>query len=218
MQGFTYDELTAALQSWPEEDADEFLDDLPRIIQLGELRLVRELNLDIFDTVTNPLLTVTGNNRALEKPEDLITTRSVFVVIGSQSYPVYLRSREFCEHFAPDITRLGRPRYYYEHSESEWRLVPTPNANMEARVFYVARPEGLSEENQNTWLGDRCGDLLFDCCLMEVEHWVKADDRYEDIKTKFYAEKLPAARLELRNIIRAGDSYSPYKPSAKKAE
>lgn len=214
MQGFTYDQLFEALQTWPEDDASEYLADLPRIISLGELRLIRELNLDIFDKTDS--LPVTGNNRVVDKPDDLITTRSIFWVTGGVKVPMYLRSREFCDYFAPDPTLLGNPRYFYE-TEDTWVFVPTPNSNSAAHVHYVGRPTGLSESNQNTWLGDFAGDLLFDCCLMEAEHWIKADDRYADIKTKFYEEKLPAGRLELRNIIRNGEAYSPFKPSSQKA-
>lgn len=217
MQGFTYDELFAALESWPEDDSSEYETDLPRIISLGELRLCRELNLEIFD-IENESVAVTGNNRAVTKPAGLITTRSLFYSGGDGiKRPLYLRSRDFCHNYAPDPTELNPPKYYYEHSETQWRLVPTPNSNSTLLVNGVVRPTGLSEANQSTWFSLHTPDLLFDCCLMEAEHWIKADDRYEDIKKKFYEEKLPAARLELRNIIRSGEAYSPYKPSAQKA-
>lgn len=215
MQGFTYDQLFEALQTWPEDDASEYLSDLPRIISLGEIRLVVDLNLEIFDqTIDN--ITVTGNSRMVDKPDDTITTRFIRVVVGGRSYPVLLRTQDWCEAYAPDPAALARPIYYWEASETQWGFVPTPNQNMTARAKIVVRPEGLSDSNQNTWLGDNAGDMLFCCCLMEVEQWIKADDRYEDMKKKYYEELLPSRRLELMNLIR-NSSYSPYKPAAQKA-
>lgn len=219
MQGFTYAQLMAALQTWPEDDASEYVADLPRIIALGELRLVRDLNLELFDQEVTSII-VTGNNRAVPKPTDpvVVTTRALyFVNPQGVSTPLYLRSREFCEQYAPDVTQLGQPKYYYEYSETAWRIVPTPNQSGTAKAHVVARPLGLSASTTTTWLSRNVGDLLFDCCLMEAEHWIKADDRYGDIKTKYYEEKLPAARLELRNLLRNGEAYSPYKPAATKA-
>jgi hypothetical protein len=48
---------------------------------------------------------------------------------------------------------------------------------------------------------------------MEAEHYLKADDRYEDMKKKYYEELLPVARAELRQSIRRGD-YNPFQRSA----
>lgn len=215
MQGFTYNELLEALQTWPEDTGDEYTDDLPRIISLGELRLVVDLNLEIFDQ-THRDIPVTGNNRSVNKPEGTITTRFMRVIVGGRSYPVYLRTQDWCESYAPDEALLGEPKFFYEKSESQWGLVPTPNQNMLALAKVVIRPEGLSDSNQNTWLGDHVGDLLFCCCLMEAEQWIKADDRYGDMKTKYYEELLPTRRMELQALIR-NSNYSPYKPAAQKA-
>lgn len=215
MQGFTYNELVEALQSWPEDDASEYLDVIPRLIALGEIRLVVDLNLEIFDQ-THRDIVVTGNNRLVPKPEGTITTRFIRVVVGGRSYPVDRRAQDWCESFAPDDAVLGQPRYYYEASETHWGFAKTPNQNMTAIAKVVVRPVGLSEANPNTWLGDNVGDLLFCCCLMEAEQWIKADDRYADMKTKYYEELLPTRRMELIALIRNSD-YTPYKPAAQKA-
>lgn len=215
MQGFTYDQLFEALQTWPEDDASEYLNDLPRIISLGELRLVVDLNLEIFDQ-THRDIVVTGNNRLVPKPTGTITTRFIRIVVDGRSRPVDRRTQDWCESFAPDDAALGTPRYFYEASETHWGFAQIPNQNMTAIAKVVVRPEGLSETNQNTWLGDYAGDLLFVCCLMEVEHWIKADDRYADMRTKYYEELLPTRRAELLALIRNAD-YTPYKPAAQKA-
>lgn len=216
MSSFTYAELVAALQSWPEDDSSEWNAIIPRIISLGETRLIVDLNMEIFD-LTDPTIVVTGNDQTVPKPDDLIVTRSLFIIVAGVRYPVLLRTRDFCLNYWPDDQILGTPKYYYENSESTWKVVPTPNASTTATAIYVARPPGLTSSNTSTWLSTYAGDLLFCCALMEGEQWIKADDRYGDMKTKYYDELLPSRRAELRNLLRGGD-YNPWKPAAQRIQ
>jgi hypothetical protein len=217
MQGFSYDELYSMLQTWPVETASEYLADLPKIIRLGETRLVRDLNLELFDRTDRNLLIEAGV-REVGKPEDLIQVRYLMAVDDDgHKHLIEQRSQAYCELYGSDPTITGIPKYYCELSEQEWLMVPTADQDYSIEAKMVLRPDGLSADQQHTWLGDRVGDALFAACLMEVEHWIKADDRYGDMKTKYYEELLPAARAELRNSIRAGE-YSPVKPAAKTVE
>lgn len=212
MSSFTYAELVADLQSWLEDDASEFNAVIPRIISLGETRLIVDLNIELFD-LTDPTIVVTGNDQNVTKPTGLIVCRSLY--LGTVRSPMLLRTRDFCLNYWPDDSILGVPKYYYEHDETTWKFVPTPNASGTATAIYIARPPGLTSSNTSTWLSTYAGDLLFCCCLMESEHWIKADDRYGDMKTKYYEELLPQRRVELRNLIRKGD-YNPWAPAAQR--
>jgi len=214
MSAFTYAELVAALQSWPEDDASEYNDALPRIISLGETRLIVDLNFEIFD-LTDPTIVVTGNNQVIAKPADLIVGRSLWLLTGGIRSAIVQRSRDFCLNYWPDDSALGVPKYFYDVDDATWRIVPTPNQSGNVVATYVARPPGLSVSNPATWLSTYCGDLLFCCCLMEAEQWIKADDRYGDMKTKYTTELLPSRRAEMRNLIRNGD-YNPWKPAAQR--
>jgi hypothetical protein len=71
-----------------------------------------------------------------------------------------------------------------------------------------------STPNATSWLSVRVPDALFAAVLMEAEHYMQADDRYGDYKTKYYEELLPGARAELRQMQRSGD-YSPFEPAAR---
>jgi hypothetical protein len=215
MEGFTYNQLRAALQSWPVEDNDEYTADLPKIIDMGELRLVRDLNMEIFDETASAIV-VTSGSRFLTKPTGFIQTRTLWLITSGTKTPLLQRSRDFCNALAPTPATTGVPRYYCEYSATQWMVVPTPNATGTAESLFIKRPTGLASGTQNTWLGDNVGDVLFLACLMEAENWLKADDRFADIKGQ-YDEKLNIARAELRNSIRVGD-YSPAKHAAKTVE
>lgn len=217
MQGFTYTQLNQALQDWSDNSSDEvgeFVDNIPRIVQLAELRLVKDLNLEIFDVVDTAAV-VSISSRLVTKPADLIVARELWLITAGVRSPLLERSYAFLMNYAPNPATVGTPKYYAEYSDTYWYLSPTPTlaATIESRGVY--RPESIVEA-ESTWLGDHCGDLLFAASLMEAEQFIKADDRYVDMRTKYLQELLPTARLELRDLIRAG-MYAPYRPAAKEA-
>lgn len=217
MQGFTYTELFQALQDWPEDTdstANGYLDNIPRIVQMGELRLVRDLNLDLFDVLDTSSV-VTLGSRIVTKPADLLVARTLWVVIAGVRTRLIHRSRDYVINYSLDTADTDTPKYYAENSDLEWMVAKVPSANGIVESLGVYRPESLVDA-ETTWLGDHCGDVLFAACLAEAEHLLKADDRYKDYIDKYTTELLPVARTELRNLIRAGD-YAPYRPAATKA-
>jgi hypothetical protein len=204
---WTYDDLFAALQAWPTDEDDAYLENLPTIIGLGELRLVRDLNLDVFDRTDTSQSTVIGT-REIDKPTGCVVLREVgFVdpVLGYQA--LEKRSLTYCKFYAPDPAAVDVPVYWSELSETQILIVPTPDAIYPVHQYAVTRPDdSLSLANQGpSYLSSVCPDALFAACLMEAEQFVKADDRYADYKSKYYEELLPIARLELRQSIRSGD-------------
>lgn len=220
MSSFTFAELEQALQDWPENSSGgtgEYVDNIPRIISLAETRLVREMNLDIFDYL-DETVAISQSDRLVPKPDDLIQVRDMHLInADGVRMPLILRSYGFCQRYAPDPVVEAQPIYFCELNELEWMVVPTPDDDYLVASHYIRRPAGLSVSNTSTWFSEKLGDLLFTACLMEAEQYLKADDRYGDMKTKYYEELLPAARLELRRSLRMGD-YQPFKPAAKSVE
>jgi hypothetical protein len=211
---FTYDELFAALQAWPTDDNDAYVESLPTIIGLGELRLVRDLNLEQFDIFDESEVATIGS-RLVDKPNASIIVRDVGIVIASSITFLEKRSMGYCQMFAPSPALTGVPLFWCEYSPTQIMIVPTPAAAYPVHQYVDARPQdslSLAEQGPS-WLSRCVPDALFAACLMESEHFLKADDRYADYKTKYYQELLPIARLELRSGIRNGD-YSPLKATA----
>jgi hypothetical protein len=322
---FTYGDLAAALESWPESDSTEYVNDIPRIVKMAEIRLVRDLNLEIFDKVA--YLPVAINDRGVVRPDNWVATRSLRIDSGEYdpeaislnslfqsadifpnidgslsdagfatitppalitvtslpdeaelfitvkgtdandvniqevirssddfgipgigtlyfktvdtlivtsadegqsmsvgiyrpgiSTPLFLRSWDYCQEYGADMSVRGRPKFYNERNEPLQEIVPTPDQNYVIIERYIARPRGLDAANEDSvsYFSTKHGDVLFAACLMEAEHWLKADDRYGDYKDKYYNELLPTTRLELRRAVRRGD-YSPYVPAANPA-
>lgn len=295
MQGFSYAQLIQALQVWPLKASEGYLQSLNRIIYLGELRVIIDLDLDIFDvrdsvalapgatsipkpsgvstvlaftagialnavsatlsapwagttgpyvvtftlaapppfsapsvgptqyplqvvTLTNGQTTATWpvpmpaavTASALLNPQSIVE-RSLFVLYNGAPKTLVKRSLEFVEMYA--VAAPGQPRYYADDGLATWLIAPAADAfATAARRRYVQRPPSLVIAG-NTWIGDNQGQLLFAACLMESDHWLKADDRYADWKTKYYEELLPNARGEVMIAARSG-VYAPLAPIA----
>ena len=213
MEGFTFSELEQALKDWSEENSEnpnEYAENIPRLVQLAELRVVRDLNLDITDAI-DVSAAVNAGSRVVIKPAGIIVNRVMWLITAGVRTRLTQRSYDWLVNYAPNPASTGTPKYYAEVDELSWQIAPTPalNATVETRGVY--RPESLVDE-ETTWLGDNVGDLIFAAALMESEDFLKADDRVADYANK-YNSLLPTARLEMRNLIRAGD-YQPLRPVA----
>lgn len=214
---WTYETLAQALQDWPRNPNETYVANLPNMIGLAELRLVRDLDLEIFDT-ENELLLLTIGSRLVTKPAESLVVRAVGYVDPVTGYvPLKQRSLDFCKLYAPLSSVQASPQFYVEYSPTQLYVVDTPDAALPLHFHMMARPTDLLDPNApagTSWLSTRVADALFSACLMEGEHYMQADDRYEDYKKKYYEELLPAARYELRQLQRAGD-YSPFNPAAR---
>lgn len=206
MQAFTYNQLLSAMQVWPVNANPTYVTSIPTLIGLGELRVVRDLNLELFDDTIN--IAITAGDRNVPRPTTIVSDRAMWLYTGNVRSELPKRSRAFCTNYAPDPTARATPKYYCDISDTNWNIVPTPVQSSNVDVLVVQRPDGLALTNQTSWIGNNCGDLVFIASLMEAEHFLKADDRYEDLKKKYHEELLPIARIELRNSIRKGD-YTP---------
>lgn len=209
---YTYTELVSKMQTYPESSSAEYVADIPDLIGHGELRLVRDLNVEFFDFTDSGLIVLTGDN-TVTKPDDIVVHRSFDIQLASGIWePLEYRSNDYVRRHGADETATGRPRFIADKDEFEWIVSPYADDDYSIRCRFVRRPEGLSVSNPTTWLSTYAGDALLAACLMEAEHWLKADDRYEDMHDK-YNELLSVARLELRQAVRNGDPY-PMKAAA----
>ena len=105
---FNYTQLKAELQNYPEDDNQEFIDNIDTIIGLGELKCLRDLDLEIFDE-TNVDLNTTVGVRTLTKPTGHLKVKSLFLTVSSTNVQLLPRTNEYCEIYAPDSTVQPTP-------------------------------------------------------------------------------------------------------------
>lgn len=211
----TYDQLIAFLQSTLEEGSAEYIADLPRIVALGEGRLNTDLNLEIFDVVVTGALTANVFVQAI-KTAVWQGTRSLHLRdVGGGGIRRYLqrKSYEYCLDYEPDETAVLEPIFYAEYSDTEFFVVPAPDVTYAFELRQIQAPEQLTSINQNTWLGDNCGDILYYACLIASEEWLKSDQGEIATWKGTYGELMGARKLELRRQWRA--DYSPVLSAAR---
>jgi hypothetical protein len=214
---WTYTSLFAALQAWPQNTNPTYLANLPSIIGMGEIRLIKDLDLEIFDTTDEAILFTIGSRLVL-KPTNAIRVRSVGYLDPTLGYQALkVRSMDYLRAFAPLTTVQATPQYYAEYSPTQIYVADTPNAALSLSFHSVTRPTDLLDSitpAATSWLSVRCPEALLTACLMEADHYMQSDDRYDDLQKKYYDVQLPAARFELRQLQRNGD-YSPFEPAAR---
>lgn len=212
---YTYTTLTAALQNWLEDDDAEFVGSIPEIIALGEVRLLRDLDFAMF--AGEGSVTVAAGTELVTKPGvaplTLLNYQSLSCYPTGGTGPadhallpwLETRSDEFVRDYNGQYFGAaghGVPRYYSEASETQWRLAPTPNVEVELTYRFTARPDGLSDLVPETWLSVNVPDVLLKACLAESERFLKSDDRIP-IWEQDYASLLQSAREESYSLLRA---------------
>lgn len=199
----TFDDMESGIQRWLEDDSIELTASIPDIINLGEIRLLRDLDLEIFRRTDATATTVVSqalvDKPVIAAPDILIATKSLRFDFGGVAYPVVQRGVEYIEDYNSSGMD-GAPRFYSEYSESQWIIAPTPDQTYAVNTRYISRPEALSSTNQNNWLGDNTYDILFKASLAEAEKFIVADERVV-VWEQDYNRLLPMARKELYGLF-----------------
>lgn len=205
MTHITYTEMVAQVQAWLEDDDAEFTASVDDVIQLGETRTLRDLDLTIFSTEdTTPTV---SSQDFVPKPisvQDVLNWQSIYYDNAGTRVWLELRSSNFVrDHQTPSLT--GPPVYYAEHTDLRWLLSPVPDAIYTLNARGITRPDGLSVTTANTWLGDNASDLLFKAILAEAEGFLKSDDR-KPMWEEDYLGNLPVVKRELYELL--GQHYN----------
>jgi len=205
---WTYTTLAQALQDWPVHSSSKYLANLPNIIGLGERRLWGDLNVEEYDVDdTTTVQSVIGTPQ-IAKPADSLQVRNAGLIIAGVYIPLEQRSLDYCKLFAAGVGANAQPQFWAELNYLQIYAAPTPDQAYQMAFHYMGTPaESLmpTAPNATTWLSRVGPDALLAACLAEAEHYIKADDRYQDMVNKYTQELLPRLRAEVRRSIRAGD-------------
>ena len=208
MSNKTHTELTQNLQDWLEDDDTEFVGAIDDLINLGEMRLWRDLDLSIF-TSEGTAATTTGQETVTKPVTDteLVVTQSIYYDSAGQRTFLELRSTDFVRDHQV-IGATAPPTYYAEQTETDWLLSPIPDGTYTLNARGVTRPTRLSVGNPTTWLSLHQDDMLFKACLAESEKFLKADDRVEVWKAD-YVDSLPLAKRETYELLNQRYNLTP---------
>ena len=201
---YTYTSLVAAIKAYAADSDSEFSDIIDDCIGKAENRVLRDLDLELFEDWLE--ITLSSGSRTVTKPTDVIEINEVFVRSPSAQRwkEVPRRSYEYCTLYAPIETAVGVPEFYAENDETTILIVPTPDVTYtsgNARARCTIRPTGLSTTNATTWLGTNVGDLLFHACMMEVYDFLKHQAAMDKAANK-YMSLMPGLQREMADVVR----------------
>ncbi len=201
-----YAGLKADLIQNSDDFSSDFLAHLDTIIAEGETKLLRDLDLEIFqDEITNDAagnpLALTINQRTFSRPSGVVKINGIW--LGTSRKFIEKRTKGYCEAYGEDPSVKERPTYYAEQSEDYLYFVNTPDQAYPLIAYGIVRPAGLSDTNATTWLSTYAGDLLFMACKIRAEEYLVNPGQATVWQNDYQNDLLPKAKIELRGMSRA---------------
>jgi hypothetical protein len=151
---------------------------IPRLINLAERKIARELKVQGFINVVTG--TMAAGQCVYQKPERWRDTVSVNVGTGvgyTDRQIIYGRAYEYITTYWPNRDSTDTPRFYADYDYSNWIFAPTPDAEYPFEVLYYELPPLLDDETQTNWLTEYAPQLLLYATLLEATPFLKNDDR-----------------------------------------
>ena len=129
MTPYSYGTMFQDLQSWNEDYSADLQSELPRIIQNGELRCLRDMDLDLLDyqVATDAIDQTTA---IVDKPGNMVRDRVLVLTDATPAAVTVLVKRTFdfvLEYNIANGVTVGPPKYYGEYSPTQWIVAPVPD-------------------------------------------------------------------------------------------
>ena len=181
----TFTTLKADVQRYLERGATMSTDpvmveQLPRLINLAERRIARELKVQGFINVVTGTL-VPGQS-VYPKPDRWRDTVSVNIGTGAGNNTrkqLFTRSYEYTRQYWPDESATGEPVFYADYDYTHWLFAPSPDAAYPFEILYYELPPLLDENVQTNWLTEFAPQLLLYGTLLEATPFLKNDERIQ---------------------------------------
>lgn len=171
---------------------------LPRLINMAERRIARDLKIQGFIVAVTTSLA--NGVSTYQKPNRWRDTISMTVSSGTSMSPVFTRSYEYCRNYWPDETQTGQPEFYADYDYTHWLIVPTPDAAYDLEVLYYELPALLDEAQQTNWLTEYAPNLLLYGALLEATPFLKNDERITTWQNFYQAAANALNQEDLKKI------------------
>ena len=159
------------------EDAIVY-EQIPRLINLAERRIARELKIQGFINVVTDTLIV--GQSVYQKPDRWRDTVSINIGTGASHNVrkfLFTRDYEYLRSYWPNESLTEEPVFYAVYNYTNWLILPPPDEAYPFEVLYYELPVLLDDENQTNWLTDYAPQVLLYASLLEATPFLKNDDR-----------------------------------------
>lgn len=151
---------------------------IPRLINLAERRISRELKIQGFIAVVSDTMTV--GQSVYPKPDRWRDTVSVNIGTGpalASRTALFARDYEYCRSYWPTESQTDTPQFYSDYNYDNWLFAPTPDKEYPFEVLYYELPPLLDDSIQTNWLTEYAPQLLLYGTLLEATPFLKNDER-----------------------------------------
>jgi hypothetical protein len=151
---------------------------IPRLINLAERKIARELKIQGFINIVSDTLTV--GQSVYPKPDRWRDTVSINIGTGTgntQRTPVFARSYEYLRSYWPNEALRDTPLFYADYNYQNWLIAPTPDAAYPIEILFYELPQLLDDVTQTNWLTEYAPQVLLYATLVEATPFLKNDER-----------------------------------------
>jgi len=151
---------------------------IPRLINLAERRISRELKVQGFINVVSS--TLNEGQSVYPKPDRWRDTVSINIGTGSGNgtrKTIFTRDYEYVRNYWPNEGETSEPVFYADYDYVHWVFAPTPDADYPVEILYYELPPLLDETTQTNWLTEFAPQLLLYGALLEATPFLKNDER-----------------------------------------
>ncbi len=153
---------------------------IPRLINLAERRISRELKVQGFINVVTGTLTI--GQSVYSKPDRWRDTVSMNIGTGTQGNNrkvLFSRAYEYLLSYWPDRSSTEEPIFYSDYDYDHWLIAPTPDEEYPFEILYYELPPLLDDTVQTNWLTEYAPQLLLYGTLLEATPFLKNDERIQ---------------------------------------
>jgi hypothetical protein len=206
----TYGELKQAIQDYTENDETTFVNNLPLFIRLAEERILKSVQLNLFQK--NQFGTMTTGNQYLAAPSDFLAPFSLSIDVSGDAEFLLFKDLDFVQTYTPDPTTTGQPKYYAQFDVDNFILAPTPNANYTVDIHYLYRPTSITAgaDSGTSWLSTNAEISLLYASLIEAYTFMKGDPNLMQMYNQRYMEGI----ARLKNLGEAQETIDEYRYGA----
>ena len=148
---------------------------IPRLINLAERRIARELKVEgLINVVTS---TMQVGLAVYPKPDRWRTTVSFNYGIDNQYTQLFPRSYEYVRSYWPNRNETSAPLFYADYDYNNWIVSPTPDQAYPFEVLVYQLLPLLDDSNQTNWLTEYAPQVLLYASLLEATPFLKNDER-----------------------------------------
>ena len=188
--GFTYGELTTAIQNYMDNTETTFTNTIPTFIKQAEEKILKSVDFDYFRK--NVTSTLTSSDQFLTVPSDYLASFSLQITTSGSERFLLQKDVNFLREYTPAASTTGLPKYYARFDENNFILAPTPNSAYTIELHYFYRPTSLTAgaDGGTTWLSTNAPFALLYGSLVEAYSFMKGEPDVLQNYNGLYAQYL----------------------------